>query len=262
MSKYSMSLLPVLLSPSSSSSVRRAPGFLRASKRAAVDYARLLGRRLLLSHPLVLLRAEDDEDVRLIGFLCASHLSSESARLLLLRPGLLVLLAEEEAATTFFFLSLSHLSHEDARPGLLLSPSKERRPPDDEDGDVGLPPGLILCASHLSAASARLGLGGDELGRMMAHGGVGSSGGIIIMHLGGLGSSPGRAACAMARCTRATGIAMDQGRRGTASTARSSRGDEAERPGADEKVTAVEVELYRAAARRASRPKSDRTGIR
>jgi hypothetical protein len=27
--------------------------------------------------------------------------------------------------------------------------------------------------------------------------------------LGGVGSSVGRAACAMARCTRATGIAMD-----------------------------------------------------
>jgi hypothetical protein len=27
--------------------------------------------------------------------------------------------------------------------------------------------------------------------------------------LGGVGSSAGRAACAMARCTRATGIAMD-----------------------------------------------------
>jgi len=202
------------------------------SQRAAVDDARLLLARRLLLSPLVLLRAEDDQDVRLVGFLCASHLSSESARLLLLlRPGLLVLLAEEEAAAAFFFLLLSHLSHEDARPGLLmLSPSKKRRPHDDDDDDVGLPAGLILCASHLSAASARLGLGGDELGRTMAHGGVGSSGGITIMHLGGLGSSPGRAACAMARCTRATGIAMDQGRRGTASTARLSRGDEAERP--------------------------------
>ena len=98
MPKCSMSLLPVLPSPSSSSSVRRAVGFLRASQRAAVDDARLLlGRRLLLSRPLVLLRNEDDEDVRLIGFLCASHLSSESARLLLLlRPGLLVLLAGRE----------------------------------------------------------------------------------------------------------------------------------------------------------------------
>jgi hypothetical protein len=28
--------------------------------------------------------------------------------------------------------------------------------------------------------------------------------------LGGVGSSAGRAACAMARCTRATGIAMDR----------------------------------------------------
>ena len=225
-----MSLLPVLPSPSLSSSVSRAVGFLRVSQRAAVDDARLLlGRRLLLSRPLVLLRAEDDEDVRLIGFLCASHLSSESARLLLLlRPGLLVLLAEEEAAAAaFFFLLPSHLSHEDARPELLIlspSKSKERRPPDDDD-DVGLPPGLILCASHLSAASARLSLGGDELGRMMAHGGVGSSDGIAIMlmHLGGVGSSPGRAACAMARCTRATGIAMDQGRRDTASHNREQR---------------------------------------
>jgi hypothetical protein len=38
------------------------------------------------------------------------------------------------------------------------------------------------------------------------HGGVGSSG--SILQLGGAGSSGGRAACSMARCTRATGIAM------------------------------------------------------
>jgi ribosomal protein L13E len=31
--------------------------------------------------------------------------------------------------------------------------------------------------------------------------------------LGGVGSSAGRAACAMARCTRATGIAIDRRRR-------------------------------------------------
>ena len=92
-----MSLLPVLPSPSLSSSVSRAVGFLRVSQRAAVDDARLLLARRLLLSPLVLLRAEDDQDVRLVGFLCASHLSSESARLLLLlRPGLLVLLAGRE----------------------------------------------------------------------------------------------------------------------------------------------------------------------
>jgi hypothetical protein len=114
-------------------------------------------------------------------------------------------------------LLLSHLSHEDARAGLPLSPSKERRPPDDDDDDdFGLPAAcLVLCASHLSAASARLCLGGELVGRMTTHGGVGRSGGIIIVHLGGVGSSPGRAACAMARCTRATGIAMDRGSRET-----------------------------------------------
>lgn len=41
---------------------------------------------------------------------------------------------------------------------------------------------------------------------MATHGGVGSSG--SILQLGGAGSSGGRAACSMARCTRATGIAM------------------------------------------------------
>jgi hypothetical protein len=44
--------------------------------------------------------------------------------------------------------------------------------------------------------------------RMATHGGgVGSSGNMF--HMGGVGSNAGRAACAMARCTRATGIAMD-----------------------------------------------------
>jgi hypothetical protein len=229
MSKYSMSLLPVLLSPSSISFSSFAVDFLWASPRPAVDVARLLGWRLLEllpSHPLLLLRAEGDEDDKLSGFggfLRASHLSSESARLLLLRAGLLVLLTEDEAAAAaaaaaaIFFLLLSHRSHEDARPGLPLSPAKERRSPDDDDdGGVGLPAvGLVLCASHLSATSARLGLGGELVGRMTTHGGVGRSGGIIIMHLGGAGSSPGRAACAMARCTRATGIAMDRRSRDT-----------------------------------------------
>jgi hypothetical protein len=132
---------------------------------------------------------EDDDDAGLAGLLCASHLSSESARLLLFLP-LLVLL---DATTFLLFMSTECWPPED----------------DDEEEDAGPPAGLILCASHLPAASARLGLGGELLlGRRMAHGGgAGSSGNIV--QVGGVGSSPGRAACAMARCTRATGIAMD-----------------------------------------------------
>ena len=54
-------------------------------------------------------------------------------------------------------------------------------------------------------------MAGAGFGRMAATHGVGSSG--SIFHLGGVGSSAGRAACATLRCTRATGIAMDRRRR-------------------------------------------------
>jgi hypothetical protein len=82
------------------------------------------------------------------------------------------------------------------------------RPNDDPDDDVGLAAGLtVLFASHLSTASARQGLGASGMGRMTTHRGAWSSG-ATIFHLSGVGSSAGRAACAMARCTRATGIAM------------------------------------------------------
>jgi hypothetical protein len=175
-----------------------------------------------------LLLAKDDDAAGLAVFLCASHLFSESARLFLL------LLAEEARFT--LFLLLSNLSHKDASPGPLLLPSKESWPSeqDGDDDEAGLPARLVLFASHLPAASARLGLlrGGELLGRMAAHGGAGSSGSIV--HLGGVGSSPGRAACSMARCTRATGIAMDR-RRGDAPGLKrprsGSRGDEVERSG-------------------------------
>ena len=187
----------MLLSPSSSSSASgcgSARGFFCASQRSADDDDLWPLGRLLTRHVFVLLLiAEDDDavddDAGLAGFLCASHLSSESARLILL---------------------------------LLARPPEDD---DDDDNDAGLPAGLVLCASHLPAASARLGLRGGELGRMTAHGGAGSSGSIV--RLGGVGSSPGRAACAMARCTRATGIAMDRGRR-EPHPARSARRVEAE----------------------------------
>jgi hypothetical protein len=71
---------------------------------------------------------------------------------------------------------------------------------------------VVLHASHRSTASARPGLlgAGDWSGRMTAAAaqeGVGSSGNIL--HCGRVGSSPGMAACAMARCTRATGTATE-----------------------------------------------------
>ena len=137
----------MLLSPSSSSSASgcgSARGFFCASQRSADDDDLWPLGRLLTRHVFVLLLiAEDDDavddDAGLAGFLCASHLSSESARLI----------------------------------PLLLA-----RSPEDDD-DAGLPAGLVLCASHLPAASARLGLRGGELGRMTAHGGAGSSCSIV-----------------------------------------------------------------------------------
>jgi hypothetical protein len=121
-------------------------------------------------------------------FLCASHLSTESAR-----PGL--------GGGEVVFL------RGDPCPALLLTLLAERGPDDDDDEDAGKAC-LTLCASHLLSELARPGLA-SGLGRMAAtHRGVGSSGNIF--HLGGVGSSAGTAACATLslRCTRATGIAM------------------------------------------------------
>jgi hypothetical protein len=99
---------------------------------------------------------------------------------------------------------------------------------------------LVLRASHLSSESARLGLA-SGFGRMAARHGVGSCG--TIFHLGGVGRSAGRAACATLRCTRATGMAMVDGRRRTETTRAQSqqkrrqvRGDGAERQRWDEMI--------------------------
>jgi hypothetical protein len=141
---------------------------------------------------LLLLRREDvleddDEEARLAAFLCASHRSAKLAR-----PGS----GGGEVA----------LLRVDPRPAqlLTLSAEVERGLVEAEVAD------LVLCASHLSSESARLGLA-SVFGRMAATHGVGSSG--SIFHLGGVGSSAGRAACATLRCTRATGMAMVDRRR-------------------------------------------------
>jgi hypothetical protein len=107
---------------------------------------------------------------------------------------------DEEENDVGLFLLMSHLSHDDARPVVVLL--------------LFLPSEEVLHASHLSTASARLGFGGEGAGAGImisaaAQEGVGSSGNIFDP--GGVGSSPGMAACAMARCTRATVTAMDGG---------------------------------------------------
>ena len=160
------------------------------SQRSADD-ARLIVHVLLMRGDV----PDDDDEAGLAAFLCASHLSTESAR-----PGL------GGGEVTFL--------RGDPCPALLLTLPVERGPVDDDDDEaegsalVGL---VVLRASHLSSESARLGLA-SGFGRTAAtHGGVGSSGNIF--HLGGVGSSAGRAACAMARCSRAAGIAVDPRRR-------------------------------------------------
>jgi hypothetical protein len=128
---------------------------------------------------------------------------------------------------------MSHLSHDDA---MLLLGELSSWP--DEDFAVILRSAasaadlirVVLYASHRSTASARPGLlGGDWSGRMTAAAaqeGVGSSGNIL--HCGGVGSSPGIAACAMARCTRATGTAMAGSVEGDAPHTHEKRGSEDE----------------------------------
>lgn len=106
------------------------------------------------------------------------------------------------------FLLLSYLSHDDALPGLLLVLPGEHGLEPDKDEDDGLElPGLGLCVSHLSTVSARPGFGleDDFAGKKTGMHVAGK-----IAFLGGVGSRPGRTAFAMARCTRATGITMDQ----------------------------------------------------
>jgi hypothetical protein len=218
-----LSLLPVLLRSSSSSNSSACGGqrcFSCASQRS-VDDARL---RLIIVHGLPLREDvhddDDDDDVvddeaGLAAFLCASQRSVDDARLRLIVHVLPLrkdVPDDEEAgvAAAFLFLCASHLSAESAaKPGLggdvAFMQEKERGRDEAEDSALG---GLVLCASHLSSESARLGSLACGFGRMMVatHGGVGSSG--SILQLGGAGSSGGRAACSMARCTRATGIAM------------------------------------------------------
>jgi hypothetical protein len=113
------SLLPVLLlSPSSRSMACGRHRFLCTSQRSVHDDV-----------------PDDEDDVPGIAgaaFLCASHLSTESAR-----PGL--------GGGDVAFLCASHLSTESPRPGL-------------GGGDVA-----FLCASHLSTESARPGLGGGDV---------------------------------------------------------------------------------------------------
>jgi hypothetical protein len=162
-------------------------------------------------------RSVDDDEPRLTGRLVLSHFPHDevaAARLV----GLLLELDEEENDVGLF-LFMPHLSRDDARPVLLLLflPSEELLLT-FQCSAASARPGLggdlievLLHASHLSTASTRLGFGGEGVGIMIsaAQGGVGSSGNIF--HSGGVGSSPGMAACAMARCTRATVTAMDGG---------------------------------------------------
>jgi hypothetical protein len=180
------SLLPVLLlSPSSRSTACGRQRFLCTSQRSVHDDV-----------------PDDEDDVPGIAgaaFLCASHLSTESAR-----PGL--------GGGDVAFLRGSETSDEDARAALLLTVAgsgERRRHGEAEDAMQG-GRGLALCASHGSSESARLGgIGSEGMAATHTHD-VGSSG--SIFDLGGVGSSAGRAACSTARCTRATGITMDQRR--------------------------------------------------
>jgi hypothetical protein len=104
------------------------------SQRLA-DIARLIG------HMLLLLAREDvsedgDEETGLAAFLCASHLSTESAR-----PGL--------GGGEFALLRV------DPRPAQLLTLSAAEVERGLDEAEVA---DLVLCTSHLSSESARLGL--------------------------------------------------------------------------------------------------------
>jgi len=108
-----MSLLPILPSPSSSSSIRRTVGFLRASQRAVADAARLL-LGLVLLRPLVLLHAELGRRRRQARFLVrVPPLLGVGAAATAVAPRAAGSARREGAAAAFLFLLLS----------------KERRPP-------------------------------------------------------------------------------------------------------------------------------------
>lgn len=159
-----MSLLPVLLWPSTSSLPPPCSGhgFLRCASHRSADDARLA---VAAGRP---------------------HFLPNDARLAELLP----LLLDENDAVAFVLL-VYHLSHDGARPGLLL------RLPSHHLSLVSARPGLdsdlvaiFFRASHRSSASARLGFGGGDLlaRRMATHGGgVGSSGNMF--HMGGVGSN-------------------------------------------------------------------------
>ena len=115
---------------------------------------------------------DEDDEAGIAAFLCASHRSAESPP------------AKPERRDV-------GLLREDPRPAQLLTLSAEVEQGLDDAEDSVLAD-LVLCASHLSSESARPGLA-SGFGRMAATHGVGSSG--SIFHLGGIGSSAGRAAC-------------------------------------------------------------------
>jgi hypothetical protein len=128
--------------------------------------------------------------------LLLSHLSHNEAR-----PAIALLprLDDDDEDVLLLLLPLPHFlftfqrSTEDVRSGLEL--------PHDDDGLPGFLP--FLCASHLATESARPGLGLDakEDGRMMRHG--------AIVHLGGVGSRPGRSAAAAFAMARSTDDIVD-----------------------------------------------------
>jgi hypothetical protein len=202
------SLLPVLLlSPSSRSTACGRQRFLCTSQRSVHDdvpddeddVPGIAGAAFLCASHLSTESARPGLRGGDVAFLCASHLSTESAR-----PGL--------GGGDVAFLRGSETSDEDARAALLLTVAgsgERRRHGEAEDAMQG-GRGLALCASHGSSESARLGgIGSEGMAATHTHD-VGSSG--SIFDLGGVGSSAGRAACSTARCTRATGITMDQRR--------------------------------------------------
>uniref|UniRef100_J3M7G0 Uncharacterized protein n=1 Tax=Oryza brachyantha TaxID=4533 RepID=J3M7G0_ORYBR len=148
-----------------------------------------------------------------------ARLEDASAGLLLLLVRLLLGLEEEEEDDDddddallllgLVVLSLSQRSHASPRQILLPRWTTHRSV---GSGDVVAPPAPDLCVSHLSATSARPGLGawdGDakDVGRMTRHG-VGSRGSILL--LGGVGSRAGRAEAVSTNCSgRAISLVED-----------------------------------------------------